>query len=264
MVRIALSGDQFLKCQMNVNTDINGIDGILRICSMGTSAVNRDFKAIHGKHHGILVIIHDQTHGQLSRSHMKSQSRIYFRILQNTCLDHILTAFKGLLRRLEHKFHRTLQQVFLLFQHFCRRQQHGRMEIMTAGMILCACGARKVFSALLRHGKRIHICPKKQHLAAMPQCRGDTVTTFFRFQTIFCQFLHNICLGFRHIQPDLRICMKISSVFNGFLIQFHCTFIKIHCHTSLTLLMKLFFSSSLSKTALHCRYSSLLQHIIAL
>ena len=131
---------------------------------MGTPAVDRDPEPIHGVHHRSAAVVHEKAHRHPAGRHVTAESRIH--LIQYSVGNHILCALKGFLRRLKHQPDPASQRSLILLQHLRRRQQHGGMEIVTAGMRLRTRGTGKTLAAFLRHGQRIHICPEQECFAA--------------------------------------------------------------------------------------------------
>ena len=147
--------------------------------------------------------------------------------------DHIPAAFEGLLGRLEHEADGALQLAFLLLQHFRGGQQHGGVEVVTAGVGLCASGAGEGLSAELRHGQSVHVGPQKQRLSAGTNLRGDTVTAALGLQSGAGQLLHHIRHSLWHFQPYLCVLVEKAAVGNGFRLQLLGKFIVVHTESSL-------------------------------
>ena len=108
MGRITLSGDQLLQRQMHMHPDVDGIDPCLRISAVTASPCDRDPKTVHRIHHRSTGIVHKQPHRHPSWGHMIRQCPVHMGLLQNSVRNHIPASLKGLFRRLEHEFHRSL------------------------------------------------------------------------------------------------------------------------------------------------------------
>ena len=155
------------------------------------------------------------------------------RILQNAAVYHIIGPLKGLLTGLEHELDGALQLPFPLLQQLGGGEQHGSMEIMTAGVGLGARGTGEGFSAVLRHGQRIHICPQQDAFAAASQGGCDTMAAGPGLQPHFPQLLRHIGAGIGQIQAHLRIAVKPAPMGGGFMCQLQRSFVKIHKQPSL-------------------------------
>ena len=105
---------------------------------------------------------------------MAGKSRIH--TIQDSVGYHIPGAFKSLLRRLKHQPDPASQRGLILFEHLCRCQQHGRVEVVAAGMGFGTGGTGETLAALLRHGQRIHVRPEQERPSLFhPQFGGHTM-----------------------------------------------------------------------------------------
>ena len=96
-----------------MDADIDWINGTVRICAVGAPPVDCDSEAIHGIHHGSAAVVHKQAHRHPSRADMISQG--YIHTFQYPICQHILRAFKGFFRSLEHKPNPAGQHGFIFF-----------------------------------------------------------------------------------------------------------------------------------------------------
>ena len=78
---IAFPGNQCLKSQIDVDTDVDGIDALMRAGTVGTLAVNGDFKSIHRIHHGTACIVHISACRTVTGGDMKGKGGVWFGIL---------------------------------------------------------------------------------------------------------------------------------------------------------------------------------------
>ena len=228
---VAFSGNQLLQRRVDMHGDVDGVNGHMGVCAVGSFALHRNAEAVTGIHHGAPVII-EIAPRRSAGPHMEGQGRVHPGVFQNPRSDHILSALKGLLRRLEHELDRSFQFLFLLFQHPGSRQQHGGMEVMAAGVGFLPRGTGKGQAALLRHGQGVHIRPQKQHSAAAADGGGNAMTAPPGRNAVLPQFFIDILDRLGQIQSHFRVGMEVSAVVYRVLIQFLRPFPKIHGNSS--------------------------------
>ena len=99
-----------------------------------------------------------------SRHHMDHQSSVDFRVLQQSCLDHVVGTLEDLFGRLEHQFYRSGDLGLVGLEKPGRTQQHGGVHIVTAGVHFSVL-RRKIHIRLFRDRKRVHVGTQEKYLS---------------------------------------------------------------------------------------------------
>ena len=223
---VGFPSDQLLQCQMNVNADVDWIHGGVGVSTVAALTVDGDTEAVYGEHGGAGAVVHYHAHRHFPGRDVEGDGSVH--TLQDAVGNHIPAALKGLLGGLEHETDGAFQRTFLLLEHFRGGQQHGGMEVVAAGVGLCAGGAGEGLPTELRHGQGVHIRPQQQGFSAGADLGGDAVSALLGPQPGFRQFLHHIVNGFWHFQPNFGVLMEIAAVGDGFFFQLQGKFIIIH------------------------------------
>ena len=227
---VALPGNQLLQSQVDMDADVDGVDGHLGIGTVRAAALDVNLEAVHGEHNGLAgVVVHKHTHGDLAGAHMVGQSHIGLGILQNAVGQHIHGAGEVLLAGLEHELDGAVQLSLVLLQQLGGGQQHGGMEVMAAAVTLSTGGAGKGQAAELGHGQSIHVCPEQDHLAAgLADGGSDTLAAGLGLNAVLGQLLHNIggCLG--HMHAHFCIGVEVTAVLHNLVLQLQCALIVVH------------------------------------
>ena len=115
------------------------IHTIIRHGAMASFSLNTDLKTIRTRCTDSSVAYNNRTGRERHTCHnMNHQCRINMRILQNTCLNHVMGSGRNLFCRLEHKFNSSFDLIFMSFQKLSCAKHHRCVHIVTAGMhILC-------------------------------------------------------------------------------------------------------------------------------
>ena len=149
-------------------------------------------------------------------------------VFQKSVIDHFLRAAQDLFPRLEHELDAALQLAFMLLQDFRRRQKHGRMQVVAAGVavpILC----RKGKAGLLFHRKRVHVAPEKNDLSAISTDGCDAgFSASLRLISIRFQLIDDECAGLRKVQPQFRELVQGAPVLYDLLFHILGFFQKIN------------------------------------
>lgn len=97
---------------------------------------------------------------------MHAKHRLHGELLEQSVVDHLASAATALLGGLEDGVDRALEAVAMCGQILRRRQQHGRVAVVTAGMHLARMAAGMVKGVELLHGQGIHIGTQADGTAA--------------------------------------------------------------------------------------------------
>ena len=74
---IRLTGDQRFQRQIDVNPNVNGINGVVGIGTVGAPAMDCDPEAVHGVHHCAAAVVHEQAHRHPAGANMIGQGPVH-------------------------------------------------------------------------------------------------------------------------------------------------------------------------------------------
>ena len=95
---------------------------------------------------------------------MQHHGSIGLGVFQNTVRNHFLRTAENLFCRLKHEFDRALQLILTGFENLGRTEQHGGVQIVSAGVHISVF-RRKGQARFLTDGQCVHVCPEQKDLS---------------------------------------------------------------------------------------------------
>ena len=152
---------------------------------------------------------------------MDHQRRVHLGVFQQSCFDHVVRALKNLLGGLEHQLDGTLDLVLMLFQQPGGPQQHGGVQVVTAG-VHPAVRTGKIHAGLLPNGQTVHVRPQQEHLPrlfAAHQCHQTCPTALHRSESHARQFAFDEGQRLLQLESRLRVPVQLPPLLQNALTQ---------------------------------------------
>ena len=156
-------------------------------------------------------------------------------IVQKTMLNIVLGTVTGFFSSLKNDFYIALQIFTAGHQHTYSTKKHGNVAVMSAGMHNTRCLTAERKSGVFFDRKRVNICTESdgfsagRSLAALDHCPETIIIRIImRSKSHFLQKLPDLLSRVFFCKGKLRMCMKISALFNDPGFVFLCHSFKVH------------------------------------
>ena len=141
-------------------------------------------------------------------------------IFQHAVFHHISCAGQLFLGRLEHQFDGARKGAFIFLEELCRPQQHGRVEIVAAG-VHAAVFAGKGQIGLLRDGQSVDVSPQQDGFTRLTQVNHHPgFAAALPFDAHGTKLAHDPFHSVVQIKTHAGVRVDIPAVFGDLLLEF--------------------------------------------
>ena len=221
--RCALTADQFLQGQVDVDADIDRVDAYIWRGAVAAFAFDLDFKAEH-RGHGFDAG-GDDAGGDLRRD-VHGEGRFNLWIFQNSLFDTGLTARKDFFSRLEQQLDWSAQLTLAFLEQLGGAQQDSGVQVVAASVHLAGVAGGKGQAGFLLNWQRVHVAAQHEALAFLRAklCQyARAVDDGGVGDAHLVQLLLYKGAGLRQLQSQFRVLMDGSSPGYQLIFNFICS-----------------------------------------